>query len=62
MGPYAFLVSLIIGSKSVITRQAQVALRRVPLNCLRISWLNLGSRDLGGGLLNFFCSVRTHQH
>ena len=35
---------------SVITRQAQLALRRVLLNCLRISWLNLGSA-LGGGLL-----------
>ena len=29
--------------KSVIMRQAQVELRRLPLNCLRISWLNLGS-------------------
>ena len=37
---------------SVITRQAQLALRRVPLNCLRISWLNWEARDLGGGLLN----------
>jgi len=29
--------------KSLITREAQLTLRRVPLNCLRISWLNLGS-------------------
>ena len=28
---------------SVITRQAQLAHRRVPLNCLGISWLNLES-------------------
>ena len=37
--------------RSVITRQAQLALRGVPLNCLRISWLNCEARDLGGGLL-----------
>jgi hypothetical protein len=40
--------------KSVITRQAQVALRRVPLNCLRISWLNLGSARSWRRFAKFF--------
>jgi len=31
---------------SVITRQAQLVLRRVPLNCLRTSWLNWGREIL----------------
>ena len=37
---------------SVITRQAQLALRRGPLNCLRISWLNLGSARSWRGFAN----------
>ena len=46
--------------KSVITSQAQLALRRVPLNCLRISWLNLGSARSWRRFANFSCPFRIH--
>ena len=43
--------------RSVITRQAQLALRGVPLICLRISWLNLGSERPWRRFANSFCSA-----
>jgi hypothetical protein len=46
--------------RSVITRQAQLALRGVPLNCLRIGWLNLGSGRPWRRFANSICPVRTH--
>ncbi len=46
--------------KSVITSQAHLALRRVPLNCLRISWLNLGSARSWRRFANFSCPFRIH--
>jgi hypothetical protein len=46
--------------ESVITSQAQLALRGLPLNCLRISWLNLGSARSSRRFANFSCPVRIH--
>jgi hypothetical protein len=47
-------------SKSAIARRAQLALRHVPLNCLRIGSLNLGSARSWRRFANSSCPVCTH--